>query len=256
MKKIIPIFLIILTLFVTGCGNKKPEEIAEIAEKLGDIKEIKIVRSKRIEDNSIVFILKNKSNYKIEDVLVTIEIWNKAEDDSEEDKLVGSSSKTFSRINAKQSVAGNISFGKKTYDYYKIFIENVPDVKTKNKIDDFNNFLVEDKTILTLPKLCDELEEDSNEKCIKNIEDMPTLSQNFEITIKNKGNIKINYYEFAIVLYKNNDIVGFVSTNGSHLDSKKMRDIKIEFPKNSLRQKIEFDDYTIYPIFIFHNNTI
>ena len=78
IKKIIKFsFLFFIIFSLTGCGGKEEQVVVENKEKVGDVKNIKIVNSKRIEDNSIVFMLKNKDNYPINDVVVTIEFWKK-----------------------------------------------------------------------------------------------------------------------------------------------------------------------------------
>lgn len=266
IKKIIKFsFLFFIIFSLTGCGGQEEQIVVENKEKVGDVKNIKIVNSKRIEDNSIVFMLKNKDNYPINDVVVTIEFWKKGviEEENEEslgdkdiedeetkeenkepkDKLITSGTQTFTRIVSKQSVAGMVSPGTREYDYYKIFIDIVNDTKTAQKINELDSFEIEDNTVLTLPAMCTET---VLENCVTE-DKMPTISDELKLTVKNRSKNKISYYEIAVIFYKGNTIVGYSDNNGTNIDSKKMRDIGIMFPKNFLtKQNIEFDNYTIY----------
>ena len=260
MKKKILLLIpfLFLSLIFTGCG-KKQEIIEETKEQLGNIDNLKIINSTRIEDNQVVFILKNKDNYVIKDVLVTIEFWNKAEEENKEDKLVTYSQTTFTIIDSKQSVAGMISPGRKEYDYYKIFLEIQEDSKTAKKKDVKDKFILEDKTTLIIPKKCTELtEEEQNNKikCLKEDDEIPEISDKIYITLKNANDVVVNYYDIGVVFYKENKIVGFSNGNGTNLKSKKLRDIEIYFPKNVLTKKdIEFDDYTIYKNLVYNKES-
>ena len=262
IKKICTLLLVILSIFViTGCEQKKEEQKIAPSATYGKIENLKIIKSKRIEDNSVIFLLKNKDDYMVRNVTVTIEFWKKAEEatDSEnsesneeaQDSLTGSSSKFFSLIEPNQTVPGQISNGKREWDYYKIFVEETPDSKTDKIASEYNNLLFDDNTILTLPEVCTE---EIQENCVKE-EEMPELSDKMNLVIKNASDKKLNYYQIGIVFYQGNEIVGYSETNGNNLPSKKMRNDTATFPINQLtRKKINFDNYTIYKIIAYYNN--
>lgn len=255
MKKFLCFTLIICSVFLlTGCGKEEEQVIIE-QETLGKLENLKIVKTKRIADDSIVFILKNKDEYPIKDTLVTIEFWKKGNENAENDedkidKLVGESNEAFQIISAGQTVAGSISNGKREFDYYKVFLDEKPDTKTKKMVNDYDNFLFDDNTVLEAPPLCENEPENAN--CVeKEVE----VSENLMLTVKNKGEEKMNYFSVAVVFYEGNNIVGFSSANGTNLQSKKLRDITVYYPKNNkTKQMIKFDNYTVYPVLIYHNN--
>lgn len=264
-KTILFSLIIILTIFFTGCKNDKTEDVIDNSKKIGDVKDIKIINSQKIEDNSVVFILKNKSNNVQKNVQVTIEFWKKAEasdklveNEKNKDKLVNSSSEVFIIIEPGQSVVGNLATGKREYDYYKIFIDITKDSKTNMKISEYENFEFDDNTILEVPKKCTELSEaeiNKNIKCLNDGDEIPNISDKILLTIKNKSVNNINYYITTVVFYKENKIVGFNKAEGNNLKSKKMRDIYIEFPFNTITHKnIKFDDYTIYTNLAYYRN--
>lgn len=265
MKKIYKIcsifILIVAILLVTGCEDKKTEKPKDDTPKTGNLENLKIIKSKRIEDSTLVFLLKNKDDYVIKNITVTVEFWKKADENAEnaennnsegesEDILTGTTTKFFSIIEPSQTVAEQVSNGKREWDYYKIFIEETPDSKTNKIASDYDNLLFDDNTILTLPDICTE---DGQENCVEE-DKMPELSDKINLIIKNNSENKINYYQLGIVFYKDNEIVGYSSTNGSNLQSKKMRNDTAMFPINQITRKaIDFDDYTIYKIIAYHN---